>query len=357
MSNHPTTRYTRLSAGGIGLAAAAAAMIGLSTAHADTPDDVIGQAITELNQGNVVLEAASTADLSARQADTLATQEGFSTQVDPLLNQLNSLQDSLPAADQNFLGGVDEQLVTAAQNVVSADQAFVAVDQAGELSSNSFLPIDLTLLEADLGVPGAAIYADLAGLVALFDPDIATLGAASASAIADTTPADLLSDATTNYTDASQVLSELPTSSFGEYAPALASAIQFDGDMLQGIANAGSAESALSSYDNGVLSEFLNPLFISVAQSWDQASQAALTADQAVESVSGTGSTADIADALIGISGPEYEALGPAIQAEFIDLGAHFLTGGDFTAIGAAVDPVSAIDPSMFADLVSSIGL
>jgi hypothetical protein len=347
----------------VGGAAMAAAMIGAAEtpgARADTPDDVIGQAITELNQGNVIVDAASTADLSARQADILATQEGFSTQVDPLLNQLVSLQDSLPATGQNFLGGVDEQLVTAAQNVVSADQAFVSADQAGDLSSNNFLPVDLTILEADLGVPGAALYADFASLFALFDPGIATLSAASAAAVTDTTPTGLLSDATTNYTDASQLLSELPTSIYGQYAPALASAIQFDGNMLQGIANLGSAETALSSYDNGVLSEFLNPLFTSVDQSWDQASETALTADQAVQSVVGTGSTADIAAALIGISGPEYEALGPAIQAEFIDLGAHFLTGGDFSSIGdlaSGTDPASAIDPSMFADLLSSIGL
>jgi hypothetical protein len=176
--------------GGFDPAAGAAADAATSASSAVlTPDEVIGQAITELNQGNVVLDAASTADLSTRQAHILATQQGFSTQADPLLNHLDSLQHMLPAADQNFLGGVDEQLVTAAQNVVSADQAFVAADQAGELSSNSFLPIDLTLLEADLGVPGAAIYADFASLFALFDPGIATLTAASASAVADTAPA------------------------------------------------------------------------------------------------------------------------------------------------------------------------
>jgi hypothetical protein len=36
------------------------------------------------------------------------------------------------------------------------------------------------------------------------------------------------------------------------------------------------------------------------------------------------------------------------------------LTGGDFTSLadlGAGLNPVSAVDPSMFADLLSSIGL
>jgi PE-PPE domain len=185
-------------------------------------------------------------------------------------------------------------------------------------------------------------------------------GAAADAAPTAATPADLLSDATTNYTDASQLLSAIPSGSVGEYAPALASATEFDGNMLQGIANLDSAESALSSYDNGILSEFLTPVFTNIDQSWDQASEAALSSTQALDGVVGSGSTADIAAGLLAVSTSEFEALQPAIQAEFIDLGAHFLTGGDFTSfadLGAGLDPVSAIDPSMFADLLSSIGL
>jgi hypothetical protein len=178
--------------------------------------------------------------------------------------------------------------------------------------------------------------------------------------VTGTTPANLLSDATANYTDAGQLLSGIPSSSIGEYAPALASAEEFDGNMVQGIANLDSAEDALSSYGNGVLAEFLNPLFTNIDQSWDQASEAALSSTQALDGVVGSGSTADIAAGFLAVSGSEFEALQPAIQAEFIDLGAHFLTSGDFTSfadLGAGLDPVSAIDPSMFADLLSSIGL
>ena len=44
MSSRRTTGQARLWAGGIGMAAAAAAMIGMGTAHADTADEVLGQA-------------------------------------------------------------------------------------------------------------------------------------------------------------------------------------------------------------------------------------------------------------------------------------------------------------------------
>jgi hypothetical protein len=58
---------------GVGLtggAVAAAAMIGTASApvvRADTPDDVVAQAVQDLSQGTAVLDAADTADLSTRQ--------------------------------------------------------------------------------------------------------------------------------------------------------------------------------------------------------------------------------------------------------------------------------------------------
>lgn len=196
--------------------------------------------------------------------------------------------------------------------------------------------------------------------VGINDPLGAVSAAADGAPVSITTPADLLSDASTNYTDAGQLLSAIPSGSVGEFAPALASATEFDGTMVQGIANLDSAESALSSYGNGVLADILNPVFTNIDQSWDQASEAALSSTQALDGVIDSGSTADIAAGFLAVSTSEFEALQPAIQAGFIDLGAHFLTGGDFTSLadlGAGLDPVSAVDPSMFADLLSSIGL
>jgi hypothetical protein len=130
-----------------------------------TPEEVLGQAAQDLTQAASVLDAAPTADLGAHQASILANQEMIS-QVDPILTQLGTLQTDLPAADQTFLADADQQFVTAAQGVLSADQAFVAADQAGALNASGFLPVDLTVVDADLGL-----------LSAVFNVTFATVGA------------------------------------------------------------------------------------------------------------------------------------------------------------------------------------
>jgi len=142
---------------------------------AATPDDVIGQAITDLNQGTSVLDTAPTADLSTESAKLLSIQEGLPAQLDPILTQTASLQDQLTPGDQSLLALLDEQLVSAAQNVGTADQAFVAADQAGDLSGSGFASADLTLIEADLGFIPAAFDVTGASILAEFDPDIGSL--------------------------------------------------------------------------------------------------------------------------------------------------------------------------------------
>jgi hypothetical protein len=72
-------------------------MIEMGIAHADTPDDVIDQAVLDLNQGAAVLDAAPTADISAKQADDLVNQVTLSSQLVSALDQLRSAQDGLPA--------------------------------------------------------------------------------------------------------------------------------------------------------------------------------------------------------------------------------------------------------------------
>jgi hypothetical protein len=174
--NHRATRQARRWGVGVGTAAAAAAMIGMGIAHADSPDDVIDQAVLDLNQGAAVLDAAPTADLSAEQANVLAQQATFSTHIDSVLDdELRVDQDGLPTGDQTFLANVDEQLVSASQNILSADQAFVAADQAGDLSSSGFASADLTLIEADMGLIPAAFDVAGANLLAELDPDIGSL--------------------------------------------------------------------------------------------------------------------------------------------------------------------------------------
>ena len=179
---------------------AAAEPVAAASGAGSTPDDVIGQAITDLNQGPLVLATAPTADLSTRSADLLSVQEGLPAQIDPILTQTASLQDQLSPGDQSLLALLDEQLVSAAQNVTSADQAFVAADQAGELSGSGLNLTDLTALGADLNLAGAgvdvSIASVLAGLTGGLDPSSAadlTSGIDPVTAVDPSVFADLLS--------------------------------------------------------------------------------------------------------------------------------------------------------------------
>jgi PE-PPE domain len=148
-------------------AATAATDVATSASGASaTPDGVIGEAIADLNQGTAVLDTASTTDLGTRSADLLSGQEGLASQLDTDLTQLGSLQDQLTPTDQTLLADVDEQLVSSAQNILSADQAFVAADQAGDLSGNSLTSTDFTVIGADLDFLGSFLTADGAGIFA-----------------------------------------------------------------------------------------------------------------------------------------------------------------------------------------------
>jgi hypothetical protein len=203
---------------GVGLVSGvtAAAMIGLAgepIAHADTPVDVMDQAIADLNQGTVVLDAAPTAELSTRQAGTLADTINLNQQLEPTLTGIGTAQEGLPAGDQTFLADADQQFVSAAQNMLSAEQAFVAADQTGELSGNSFNSADLGLIDGALGLLSADFNVGGDTVLAFFDPDIGSLGAASASAVtAASTPADLLSEGDADLTDAGTVLNGIDLS-------------------------------------------------------------------------------------------------------------------------------------------------
>jgi hypothetical protein len=76
----------------------------------------------------------------------------------------------LSTGDQTLVADVDEQLVSASRNILSADQAVVAADQAGELSGSGLNATDLTafggnldFLIAFLNADGATILAGLTG--------------------------------------------------------------------------------------------------------------------------------------------------------------------------------------------------
>jgi hypothetical protein len=170
----------------------------LTSSASATPDDVIGQAITDLNQADTLLDTASTADLSTLSAHLLSAQEAIAP-IAAGLPTIESLQDQLSAPDQTFVAGVDEQLVSAAQNILSADQAFVAADQAGELSGSGLNATDLTVLGADFqlldagfSVIGADFLADVTGGLGTTSADLAS-SFDPAAAVDPSIFADLLS--------------------------------------------------------------------------------------------------------------------------------------------------------------------
>src|SRR5271156_5155730 len=103
--NQPLVRQARR----WGIAVGTAAMIGVATAaaaHADG-DDVLGQAGADLTQATQVLDGAPEASLDAQQAAFLAGQEMIQTgSASSILSDQESIQSTLPAADQAGLTGV-----------------------------------------------------------------------------------------------------------------------------------------------------------------------------------------------------------------------------------------------------------
>ena len=137
---------------------------------------MIDQAVTELNQGTAVLDAAPTADLGTDWAQYLSNQETSIPVLESGLTQIGAIQEGESAADQTFLANADEHLVTAAQNILTADQGIVAADQAGDLSGNlASNPADLPLIDADFALFTADFTALGDTILAGFFPDVGTL--------------------------------------------------------------------------------------------------------------------------------------------------------------------------------------
>lgn len=156
---------------GIGVLASAAVMIGMSAAHADTPDEVMEQATNDLAKGDSVLAGAPTTGLHSDVAQFVDNEATLGTQLDHSLTQIGSMQENLPAVDQPFLTNADEQLVTAAQNVLSADQALVAADHGGELTG-FFPPAEFNAIDANFGLVSADFTAIGDTMLAQIFPDI-----------------------------------------------------------------------------------------------------------------------------------------------------------------------------------------
>jgi len=173
--NQPLIRQARRWRIALGMSAgavAAAAMLGLSEAadaHADDSADVLGQAGMDLTQATQVLDGAPEASLDAQQLALLTGQEMLQTgPASSLLTDQESILSGLPTADQADLTGVDDQLAQAYQGVLDADQAFVAADQAGDLTGTGLLPADLGVIDADISILPADFNAVIADVGAEF---------------------------------------------------------------------------------------------------------------------------------------------------------------------------------------------
>jgi hypothetical protein len=174
MSNHrdqPLVRQARRWGVAVGMGAGAVvatAIIGMAIAadaYADDADAGLGEAGADLTQATQVLDGAPDASLDAQQAAVLSMQEAIQNGSEStILSDQESILSSLPAADQADLTGVDDQLAQAYQGVLDADQAFVAADEAGDLSGSGLLPADLGLIDADVAVIPAdfnAVFTDI----------------------------------------------------------------------------------------------------------------------------------------------------------------------------------------------------
>jgi len=173
-SNPRTARHARRWGFGVGVAgaAAAAAMIGMAGApvgRADTPDDVLGQAIKDLTQAAQVLEQAPQASLDAHVLAALTPEENLIGTSESFASALEADQAGLPAADQAGLADADLAVLQADNGILDAANGFFTADQAGELSSwASALPTEFTTLNADFGEISAIFNVGLVELGAEF---------------------------------------------------------------------------------------------------------------------------------------------------------------------------------------------
>jgi hypothetical protein len=346
-NNHrPCCRVRRWSASA-GLAAVAAAKIGAAGAPAANADD--GSLATDIG-----LLSTAQADLT----DTLNVLGG-SQAVPDIFGQIEAIQTPLLSSDNSLISGLgeilfngpDQQLAQASDTLLSAANTFTASPTATD---------GLDLISAGFGFDGSLLFGNLpADVFGKLTEQVLGLGSAAGGAatdvatsasVPDITPTDLLDEAAVNFTSADQVLASIPSVDSDTF---LASQPGLQNLAEDALTHLGAAEGALSSYDNGALTDLLNPWFTEVNQGWLQASEAVLNGDQAVETAISTASGVQAAEFA------DYAASFGIVSSEFNSLPIEFLSilTPAATDVATGLDPASAIDPGIFADLPSSIGL
>jgi hypothetical protein len=183
MSNrHPN----RLWGVGIGTAAAATAMIGMGTAHADTIDELLIQAEGDMTQTGSLYGGIDPSLLDAHQAAGQAMFVSDLQNEADLIAQIQTQQDALPEAVQSSsqLLGADQQLATASGDLVSAMNTFVNAADAGDFATGQtptligdvtgyFAKLDFVYAEVFQVLP-AELNAEFATAFAPFNAEFAT---------------------------------------------------------------------------------------------------------------------------------------------------------------------------------------
>ena len=184
---------------------------------------------------------------------------------------------------------------------------------------------------------------------------VAVIGMGTAHAD-DISPLDLLGDAQSALIDANQVLGQIDVSGLtadeAGVGPSITTLIDTQDHALTILDKLDSAESAILSFDNGSLSDFVSPLLTNLDQQWDQTTEALLSADQSIAGAVSGGSFADILAAQFEALAPDAQLVGDSFQSLPTDW-----IGSLFGAGSSAAETAMALDPSVFADLFSSIGL
>jgi hypothetical protein len=364
-----SVRQVRIWLSGIGLAAAAAMIgaVGAPVACADVIDDLLIQAEGDINNAGTLYSGIDASSLPALQAASIGAEASDLHNEAGLVSQIQVQQDALPEAVQSSsqLVSADNQLATASGDLLSAINAYVNAADAGDYvtGQGATLSGEVTGYFDRLDVVYAEVFQFLpatlnAEFTTLFDgfPNVEpislpTEAAASASTAfaADgsvATDIGLLNSAQTDVTDALNVLGQVPGSTI-QFPPVEFADIIGKFDAIQ---------TPLLSSDNSLVSGLGEALFNGPDQQLAQSSDAFLAAIEAY-AADPTSSTAELGalsatfqwgDSLL------FDTLPANVVGGLIDKIFDLSPAADFAS---SVDPVSAVDPSAFADLLSSIGL
>jgi hypothetical protein len=161
--------------------------------------------------------------------------------------------------------------------------------------------------------------------------DLPSSAAAAAATSGQPAPADLLDSASTNLTDAIQVLNQIDVSNLGLEAVFVNISTDHQNELLDSLGQLQSAQETiqdtLSSHD-GSLSSLVDQLFfVPLDQGWDQHSEALLDADQALAAAAETASNSghfaaqfDVLEAQLLLTGDMFSSYPVVVAGDLLSL-------------------------------------